>query len=129
MFTRRIRARCRRRVAASAAELADAVETRRPRTGLGSAKPAKAGSRYDEVLEVIAKEMRPLGSFSPPNMAKTVPDSIGDIQRGLEVVESAGAPHLLKGETTDSAGPGIDVYSDASATRWRAGIRRSTFQR
>src|SRR5262249_56959573 len=35
-----------------------------------------------------------------------------DIQRGLEVVEFAcGIPHLMKGEFTDSAGPGIDLHS------------------
>jgi malonate-semialdehyde dehydrogenase (acetylating)/methylmalonate-semialdehyde dehydrogenase len=43
---------------------------------------------------------------------KTVPDAKGDIQRGIEVLEFAiGIPHLLKGEYTDSAGTGIDVYS------------------
>ncbi len=34
------------------------------------------------------------------------------MQRGLEVIEFCiGAPHLLKGEFTDGAGPGIDMYS------------------
>ena len=34
------------------------------------------------------------------------------MQRGLEVIEFCiGAPHLLKGEYTDGAGPGIDMYS------------------
>src|SRR5262249_49512052 len=43
---------------------------------------------------------------------KTVPDSKGDIQRGLEVVEFAcGIPHLLKGEFSEGAGPSIDLYS------------------
>ena len=43
---------------------------------------------------------------------KTVADAKGDIQRGLEVIEFAvGIPHLLKGEYTESAGTGIDVYS------------------
>src|SRR5207237_949906 len=43
---------------------------------------------------------------------KVVADSRGDIQRGLEVIEFAcGVPHLLKGEYTHGAGPGIDVYS------------------
>ena len=43
---------------------------------------------------------------------KTFADSKGDIQRGLEVVEFAcGIPHLLKGEFSDSAGPGIDLFS------------------
>ncbi len=43
---------------------------------------------------------------------KTIPDALGDLQRGVEVVEFAcGIPHLLKGEFTDGAGPGIDMYS------------------
>ena len=37
-------------------------------------------------------------------------DSHGDIQRGLDVIEFAcGIPHLVKGEYTQGAGPGIDV--------------------
>src|SRR4029077_6149202 len=43
---------------------------------------------------------------------KVIADSKGDIQRGLEVIEFAcGIPHLAKGEFTEGAGPGIDVYS------------------
>jgi malonate-semialdehyde dehydrogenase (acetylating)/methylmalonate-semialdehyde dehydrogenase len=43
---------------------------------------------------------------------KTIPDAKGDLQRGIEVVEFAcGIPHLLKGEFTEGAGPGIDIYS------------------
>ena len=43
---------------------------------------------------------------------KVLADSRGDIQRGLEVIEfTCGIPHVLKGEYTEGAGPGIDVYS------------------
>ncbi|HOV04718.1 MAG TPA: CoA-acylating methylmalonate-semialdehyde dehydrogenase, partial [Kaistiaceae bacterium] len=43
---------------------------------------------------------------------KTVADAKGSIQRGIEVCEFAcGIPHLLKGEYTEAAGPGIDLYS------------------
>ncbi|MEX0305095.1 MAG: CoA-acylating methylmalonate-semialdehyde dehydrogenase, partial [Leisingera sp.] len=43
---------------------------------------------------------------------KTIPDAKGDLQRGLEVIEYCiAAPQMLKGEYTDSAGPGIDMYS------------------
>ena len=39
-------------------------------------------------------------------------DARGDIQRGIEVIEFCiGIPHLLKGEYSEGAGPGIDVYS------------------
>src|SRR4249919_3029541 len=56
---------------------------------------------YDKLAEILAREH-----------GKTVPDAKGDIQRGLEVVEFAcGIPHLMKGEYTEGAGPGIDIYS------------------
>ena len=43
---------------------------------------------------------------------KVIADARGDIQRGLDVIEFAcGIPHALKGEYTQGAGPGIDVYS------------------
>jgi len=59
---------------------------------------------------------------------KTIPDAKGDIQRGLEVVEVAlGAPHLLKGEFTESAGTGIDVYSMRQPLGVVAGITPFNF--
>jgi malonate-semialdehyde dehydrogenase (acetylating)/methylmalonate-semialdehyde dehydrogenase len=59
---------------------------------------------------------------------KTIPDSRGDIQRGVEVVEFAiGIPHLLKGDYTDSAGTGIDVYSMRQPLGVVAGITPFNF--
>jgi len=44
----------------------------------------------------------------PSEHGKPVADARGDIQRGLDVIEfAAGAPHLLKGEYSTDAGPGI----------------------
>ena len=55
-------------------------------------------------------------------------DAKGDIQRGVEVVEfSCGIPHLLKGEFTDSAGPGIDIYSMRQPLGVVAGITPFNF--
>jgi malonate-semialdehyde dehydrogenase (acetylating) / methylmalonate-semialdehyde dehydrogenase len=43
---------------------------------------------------------------------KLLSDSDGELQRGLDVVESmCGAPHLQKGDFTQGAGPGVNVYS------------------
>ena len=43
---------------------------------------------------------------------KVIADSRGDVQLGLEVIEYAcSIPQALKGEYTQGAGPGIDVYS------------------
>ena len=57
-----------------------------------------------------------------------MPDAKGDIIRGLEVAEFCfGAPHFLKGEFTDSAGPGIDMYSMRQPLGVVAGITPFNF--
>src|SRR5713226_4075922 len=63
-------------------------------------------------LDLAQKEFDSLAQLLSSEHGKTIADSKGDIQRGLEVVEFAcGIPHLLKGEFSDSAGPGIDLFS------------------
>src|SRR5438552_1418306 len=63
-------------------------------------------------LELVQKEFDSLAKLLSSEHGKTFADSKGDIQRGLEVVEFAcGIPHLLKGEFSAGAGPGIDLYS------------------
>ncbi|MFM9978238.1 MAG: CoA-acylating methylmalonate-semialdehyde dehydrogenase [Sphingomonadaceae bacterium] len=58
-------------------------------------------ARIDELAHLLSSEH-----------GKVIADSKGDIQRGLEVIEfCCGIPHVLKGEYTQGAGPGIDVYS------------------
>src|SRR3979409_2143331 len=59
---------------------------------------------------------------------KVLADSKGYIQRGLEVIEFAcGIPHLTKGEYTEGAGPGIDVYSMRQPLGVVAGITPFNF--
>jgi malonate-semialdehyde dehydrogenase (acetylating)/methylmalonate-semialdehyde dehydrogenase len=63
-------------------------------------------------LELVQKEFDDLARLLSSEHGKTFPDAKGDIQRGIEVVEFAcGIPHLLKGEFTEGAGPGIDLFS------------------
>ncbi len=63
-------------------------------------------------LDLVAREMDSLADLLAREHGKTIPDAKGDIQRGVEVVEFAcGIPHLQKGEYTEGAGPGIDIYS------------------
>ncbi|MDJ1016847.1 MAG: CoA-acylating methylmalonate-semialdehyde dehydrogenase [Paracoccaceae bacterium] len=65
-----------------------------------------------EFVRLLNRDMDKLAEVLSSEHGKTLPDAKGDLQRGLEVVEFCiGAPHLLKGEYTDSAGPGIDIYS------------------
>src|SRR3546814_5041058 len=59
---------------------------------------------------------------------KVLSDARGDLQRGLEVIEfSCGIPHLPKGEYTQGAGPGIDVYSAHQPLGVVAGITPFNF--
>ena len=80
--------------------------------GLGRDQPAAARARAVQVPRAVQKEFDSLAALLSSEHGKTFADSKGDIQRGLEVVEFAcGIPHLMKGEYTDSAGPGIDLFS------------------
>ncbi len=79
-------------------------------------------------LELIRDEMDDLARLLSSEHGKTVPDAKGDIQRGVEVVEFAcGVPHLLKGEYTEGAGPGIDMYSMRQPLGVTAGITPFNF--
>ena len=62
--------------------------------------------------ELIEGNMDELAHLLASEHGKVIADAKGDIQRGLEVVEFAcGVPHLLKGDYSEGAGPGIDVFS------------------
>ncbi|MEQ8295206.1 MAG: CoA-acylating methylmalonate-semialdehyde dehydrogenase [Nitratireductor sp.] len=79
-------------------------------------------------LDLVQQEMDSLAELLAREHGKTIPDAKGDIQRGLEVVEvSIGAPHMMKGEFTDGAGPGIDVYSMRQPLGVVAGITPFNF--
>ena len=63
-------------------------------------------------VDLVNRNMDGLARLLSAEHGKTLADAKGDIQRGLEVVEfAAGAPHLLKGEFSSDAGPGIDIHS------------------
>jgi malonate-semialdehyde dehydrogenase (acetylating)/methylmalonate-semialdehyde dehydrogenase len=83
--------------------------------------------RFKELVEANMDELARLLSSEH---GKVIADSKGDIQRGLEVVEFAcGIPHVLKGEYTQGAGPGIDVYSMRQPIGIGAASPRSTSRR
>ena len=74
-------------------------------------------ANIDELAHILSSEH-----------GKVIADSKGDIQRGLEVVEfCCGIPHALKGEYTQGAGPGIDVYSMRQPLGIGAGITPFNF--
>jgi len=81
--------------------------------------------RFRELLEA---NMQELAELLASEHGKVVADAKGDIMRGLEVIEfSCGIAHALKGEYTQGAGPGIDVYAMRQALGVVAGITPFNF--
>ncbi len=81
-----------------------------------------------EFKRLVEANMQDLAELLSSEHGKVIADSKGDIQRGLEVIEFAcGIPHVLKGEYTEGAGPGIDVYSMRQALGVVAGITPFNF--
>jgi len=79
-------------------------------------------------VDLLNRDMDKLAEVLSREHGKTLPDAAGDVQRGLEVVEYCiGAPQMLKGDFTDSAGPGIDMYSMRQALGVTAGITPFNF--
>jgi malonate-semialdehyde dehydrogenase (acetylating)/methylmalonate-semialdehyde dehydrogenase len=65
--------------------------------------------RFKELLDRDAKR---IARAISAEHGKTVDDALGEVTRGIEVVEFAcGAPQLLKGEFSDNVGRGVDSYS------------------
>ena len=115
--------------------LASTAEVRRAVENAKSAQPAWAATNPQrrarvlmKFLDLVHREYDELAELLAREHGKTIPDAKGDIQRGLEVVEfCVGAPHLLKGEYSDSAGTGIDVYSMRQPLGVVAGITPFNF--
>jgi len=81
-----------------------------------------------EFKRLLEANMDELAALLSSEHGKVLGDARGDIQRGLEVIEfSCGIPHLLKGEYTQGAGPGIDVYSALQPLGVVAGITPFNF--
>ncbi|SHG74157.1 malonate-semialdehyde dehydrogenase (acetylating) / methylmalonate-semialdehyde dehydrogenase [Kaistia soli DSM 19436] len=88
-------------------------------------KRARVMFRFKDLLEQNADRIaRAISS----EHGKTHDDALGEVQRGLEVVEFAcGIPHLLKGEYSKNVGPSIDSYSDRQPLGVVAGITPFNF--
>src|SRR5665647_2073563 len=78
--------------------------------------------------EVLVAQQNELAAIVSREHGKVLSDALGEIARGLEVVEfAAGIPQLLKGEYSDQASTGIDVYSFRQPVGVVAGITPFNF--
>jgi malonate-semialdehyde dehydrogenase (acetylating)/methylmalonate-semialdehyde dehydrogenase len=99
--------------------LGSADDLERAMAAARAAQPAWAATNPQRRARVmfnfkalVEARMEELAGILSSEHGKVIADAKGDIQRGLEVIEFAcGIPHALKGEYTQGAGPGIDVYS------------------
>ena len=90
--------------------------------------PQKRGRVLMKFVDLLHRDMDKLAEALSREHGKTIPDAKGDIVRGLEVAEFCiGAPHMMKGEFTEGAGPGIDMYSMRQPLGVVAGITPFNF--
>jgi malonate-semialdehyde dehydrogenase (acetylating) / methylmalonate-semialdehyde dehydrogenase len=67
---------------------------------------------FFRIRELVHEHRADIARFLTLEHGKVTSDALGEVARGLEVVEYAcGIPTLLKGEYSEQASTGIDVYS------------------
>jgi malonate-semialdehyde dehydrogenase (acetylating)/methylmalonate-semialdehyde dehydrogenase len=74
--------------------------------------PLRRARILDRFKTLLAENADKLAELISAEHGKTHDDALGEVTRGLEVVEFAiGIPHLLKGEVTENVGTGVDSHS------------------
>ena len=96
--------------------------------GWAATNPQRRARVMFAFKSLVEANMDELARLLSSEHGKVIADARGDIQRGLDVIEFAcGIPHVLKGEYTQGAGPGIDVYSMRQPLGIGAGITPFNF--
>jgi malonate-semialdehyde dehydrogenase (acetylating)/methylmalonate-semialdehyde dehydrogenase len=114
---------------ASEEELDAAVKAASAAFPAWAAMPALRRARCMFRLKNLIEEHKAeLAGFLTSEHGKVRDDALGEVTRGLEVVEFAcGAPQLLKGEFSDTVGTGVDAYSFRQPLGVVAGITPFNF--
>ncbi|MCH8240362.1 MAG: CoA-acylating methylmalonate-semialdehyde dehydrogenase [Proteobacteria bacterium] len=114
---------------ASAEEVNAAVASaKQAQPAWAAINPQRRARVLRKFIELVHRDYDALAELLSSEHGKTIADARGDIERGLDVVEFAlGIPHLLKGEYTEGAGPGIAVYSMRQPLGVVAGITPFNF--
>ncbi len=96
--------------------------------GWAATNPQRRARVMFEFKRLVEARLDELAALLSSEHGKVLADSRGDVQRGIDVIEFAcGIPHALKGEYTEGAGPGIDVYSMRQPLGVVAGITPFNF--
>jgi malonate-semialdehyde dehydrogenase (acetylating) / methylmalonate-semialdehyde dehydrogenase len=74
--------------------------------------PLRRARVMQDFLMLLKKNQKQLAQLVTEEHGKTLPDAMGSVQRGIEVVEFAcGIPHLLKGEYSENVGTQVDTHT------------------
>ena len=98
---------------ANAADIDAAVQAAKAAFPAWRATPVLRRARImQKFLTLMQANTEQLARLASEEHGKTVPDAIGSVTRGIEVIEFAcGIPHLQKGEHSDNVGTDVDVHT------------------
>ena len=89
---------------------------------------ARRAELFFRIRELVNEHRADIARFLTLEHGKVTSDALGEVARGLEVIEFAcGLPTLLKGEYSEQASTGIDVYSIRQPLGVVAGITPFNF--
>jgi malonate-semialdehyde dehydrogenase (acetylating)/methylmalonate-semialdehyde dehydrogenase len=89
---------------------------------------AKRAELFFAIRELVHERREEIAKILTSEHGKVLSDAIGEVTRGLEVIEfCCGIPSLLKGDMTEQASTGIDVYSIRQPLGVVAGITPFNF--
>jgi len=90
--------------------------------------PLRRARVMQKFLQLLQANQKDLARLITEEHGKTLPDAMGSVQRGIEVVEFAcGIPHLLKGEHSDNVGTDVDCHTVRQPIGVCAGITPFNF--
>jgi malonate-semialdehyde dehydrogenase (acetylating)/methylmalonate-semialdehyde dehydrogenase len=90
--------------------------------------PLRRARVMQKFLDLLRKNQQALAAIVTQEHGKTLPDAMGSVQRGIEVVEFAcGIPHLLKGEFSENVGTQVDTHTLRQPVGVCAGITPFNF--
>ena len=113
----------------SPADVDAAVQAARKAFPAWAATPPLARARVMfRFRDLLEKNAASLAAIVTSEHGKVLSDALGEVTRGMEVVEYAtAAPELLKGDFTEQAGRGIDAYTFRQPLGVVAGITPFNF--
>ncbi|MFN3614947.1 MAG: CoA-acylating methylmalonate-semialdehyde dehydrogenase [Rubrimonas sp.] len=114
---------------ASAEEVRAAVASARAAfPGWAATTPLRRARILNRFLRILEERTEELARTISAEHGKVFSDAVGEVQRGIEVVEFAtGAPSLLKGEMTENVGTRVDSWSVRQPLGVVAGITPFNF--